>query len=267
MFKQGIICGVMLFAASTPYAGTFYDCHADKDGSCQQPRFGLGLTGLYLQPSSSSLVGSSDRKPWVWAGGIEGSYYFKDKKDLTANWLHYNLHYNRDRDSSEFEPVPFRVNNPLNIINVELGQSFDLSSRSTIRLSGGLQYLNANVNTIYATGNYFNDKYRGIGPRVGLNADYKINESFSVFANSAASILLGRSTRSTNLGGSSGPIRHDIAIPELEAKLGVSYNKPMKQGMVSVSAGWTVVNYFNLVGEKRADLTLSGPFLAARWRG
>lgn len=269
MFKKCIILGMSLLTVSTTYAGAFYDCSADKDGVCKKSSFGFGLTGLYLDAYSQAFPATggtgnyaSFKAPSHWAGGIEGNYYFANNNDVTVNYLHYNFNYNGG-SNTDYTTGTYN----LNVINAELGQSFDLSPRSTMRLTGGLQYFNLSGAT-YSDGTTRIGKYNGVGPRVGLNANYKINETFSVFANSAASILLGRSNRSSSTGFSAADVRRfDIATPEVEAKLGISYNRPFRQGMVTVSSGWSVVNYFNLIGDERRNLTLSGPFLEAKWRG
>lgn len=269
VFKQCIILAVSLLMTAVSYAGTFSDCPLEKDGSCKKSRFGLGLTGLYLQAYSKDVAAdaSSFNAPSDWAGILEGSYYFEDRTDLTINWMYYDLDY-RGVDTEASEGGRFaKFDEELNIVNAELGRSFDLSPKTIIRLAGGVQYLNLNGDSAYDNGQIFTARHRGVGPRVGLNARYKFTEQFSVYANNAVSILLGRSTRYSIAVDDYNVSRSYITFPELETKLGLSHNHLFKQGMVTFSAGWSVVNYFNLIGKDHSDLTLSGPFLEAKWRG
>lgn len=264
VLRKGILA-VSLLIASTTHAGTFYDCQADKDGVCNKSRFGFGLAGLYLQAYPQGYLGANIGTPWDWGGMIEGNYYLEENTDITLNWLHYNFDY-----YSLLTGADFSAANNLNNIYAELGHAFDLSSTSTARLSGGIQYLRLNTDKYDELSTSFNDKYQGLGPRVGFNLNYRANEYFSLFTNSAVSILMGTLTSFFN---DASMRHHALSIPAVEEKLGVSYTKPLKQGMVSLSTGWLVVSYFNLTSYFPSDnmvssnLTLSGPFLEAKWRG
>jgi hypothetical protein len=309
-----LVAPIMLFFGPIIHAAAVKSC--DKDGlACEKSAFDFGLTALYLQAYSGSLsrnstsdfknAGTSNNNrsnvsgnaPWDWGGIVEGRYHFSGQNDVNLSWMSYSLDYHATdishgitnfgagpRTSNGINVSSGRIN--LNSVNGEFAQSFDLSSRSTVRLFAGGQYLNiknkarrSSIDVFEADtgpettlgGSVSNNKSQGIGPRIGLDANYKLKGNFSVFANSAATILLARRTLSSS-GFSANSTFHstrrsDIAIPELEAKLGLTYNQPLAHGMASISAGWSVINYFSLLDADRNDLTLSGPFLQGRWVG
>lgn len=327
MFKKYMLLGASLITLleAPLYAGAVHSSH-EKDIASKTPSFELGLTALYLQAYSATLPTNSisintdinledknSKAPWNWGGILEGRYYISDNNDLSLNWMHYDFDFTGIKNgTSAFTYSPetgvivtdrgvstTKSNGTINLntVNAEIAHSFDLSSRSLIRLSAGAQYLNVTKksNQLYQdftteiteptgtvtqnllqTSYLTNDKYQGGGPRIGLDARYKLKGNFSLFANSAATILLARHTQNSSSRESSfsggittagtpsmATTRSDIAIPEIEAKLGVTYIKPMDRGFVSFSTGWSVVNYFSLFGT--SDLTLSGPFLQGKW--
>lgn len=254
-------------------------------------------TSTSLASSSATRNNASGNAPWNWGGAIDLRYHFSNKNDVNLNWMYYALHHsattagrdtatfeNDSTSSQEIKTASGRIR--LNSVNAEFAQSFDLTPRSTARLFAGGQYLNVKKKVTSSLVGVFVDQngtrvisgagiahhtYEGVGPRIGLDANYKLKGNFSVFANSAATILLARRTLSSSgfSGNSSLKIRQrsDIAIPELEAKLGLTYNQPFVHGTVSISAGWSVINYFSLLDADRNNLTLSGPFLQGRWVG
>lgn len=261
---------------------------------------------------SFSARNRSFNAPWDWAGIIEGRYHLSDKNDVNLNWMYYSFDTQGTNKSNSFNQFfdtfqqseiidqSSTSNNTtgtitLNSVNAEFAHSFELS-RSTVRLFAGAQYLNvadkfnesdASFSTetsssgvipnIDQSTSITKDKYEGVGPRIGLGANYKLKEHFSVFANSAAAIVLARQTRSlpssnlssglgaTNSSTSLSSLHRDIAIPELEVQLGLAFSKPIDRGLISLSSGWSVINYFNFF--QSSDLTLSGPFLQGRWIG
>ncbi|WP_165475034.1 Lpg1974 family pore-forming outer membrane protein [Legionella yabuuchiae] len=280
----------------------------DSNTVLQNSALDIGLTALYLKTYSESLptnsvnshsseferVNTSFEGPWDWAGILEGSYHFMDRADLILNWMYYSVDYNGtdlinhiggDNPRQDISRNSGKLK--INSVNAEAGQSFDVSAKGTARLSGGVQYLNikdklsnSEVNSVGELPTLINDSYQGLGPRVGLDANYKLKGNFAVFANSAATILLARHKQSTSSRQSSSPSspstfrssHRDITIPELEVKLGISVNKPIQHGVVSLAAGWTAINYFNLLAQQlntsdKNNLTLSGPFLQGKWVG
>ena len=236
--------------------------------------------------------------PWGWSGIIDGRYHLSDQSDVNLSWMYYSFDYNGTSTFNFIDKTsePSYIANStttvsgkitINSVNAEFAQSFALSTRSMARIFAGAQYLNvADKSTLFYhqtdpkspdvfSSTFTNNKYEGIGPRIGLDANYKLKGNFSVFANSATTILLARNTLSASSGFSSfGNLsdnlrtKHkDIAIPELEAKLGLTYHASLAHGAASLSAGWTVINYFNMLGDNRSNLTLSGPFLQGKWEG
>lgn len=261
---------------------------------------------------SIGSINQSGRGLWDWGGIIDGRYHFSDRSDVNLNWMYYSVSYRgTDFSSNTFNSADGFNNNDnngievtsgrikLNSVNAELAQSFDPSPRGIVRLFAGAQYLNIKNRSRNATffaedsnsgetitnsksSTYTDDKYEGAGPRAGLDAKYILKGNLSVFASSAATILLGRSTHhvssgssatstsifaptSTNVSDALSFSRSYKSVPELEAKLGLTYDQPLARAMVSLSAGWSVINYFNAL--EGNDLALSGPYIQGKWVG
>ncbi|RUR12582.1 Lpg1974 family pore-forming outer membrane protein [Legionella sp. km772] len=242
---------------------------------------------------------TSGKGPWDWGGILDGRYHFSEQGDVNLSWMYYSVDYRgTDFSQNHYNTGTIGTNDDLNLVsgkiklnavNAEFAQSFDLSPRTRTRLFAGVQYLNIknNFNTAhfsvssdsesgrssFTSNTFTGNKYEGVGPRVGLDGNYKLKDNFSLFASSAFSILLARSNQNVSDDSASLPFASasqsfrntsaSLSIPELEAKLGLTYDKPLAQARVALSAGWSVINYFNVL--EGNDLTLSGPYLQAKW--
>jgi hypothetical protein len=289
MFKRIfilIIAPLLMLLKTTIYAEKIAGCDGKKDSACKSSSLELGVTALYyttysdLLPTNSNSTNSSANSPGNWGSILNAHYHLSKARDVTVDWLNYSVGYQGIRSTdTEYDVTTGKIK--INSINAEMAQSFVISARNTIRLFAGAQYLkltdNRSTNHFVANDLFYysrNHKKAGVGPRIGLDTNYQLKGNFSAFANSAATILLARHTLSSSsisslLISPSPPVNsvktRDIAIPELEAKLGLTYNQPVAHGTASVSAGWSVINYFDL--QNQNNLTLSGPFLQGRWVG
>ena len=288
-----LIVPVIFFLPLT-HAKSIKSC-SKAGASCEKSALDVGVTALYLQSYTGYFFGSSvitsdsfelesgsGNTPWDWGGALDVRYHFFDKNDVSVSWMHYSTNYGAT--TNNYGSL-YRVSGTLklNSVNADFAQTFTPSPETTARFFVGAQYLNVNSRpssslTVTSSDNpsansFFNefdkDKHEGLGPRMGLDANYKLKGNFSVFANSAATILLARQTLSASGYSRQKYYQHnlhaDVAVPELEAKLGLTYNKSFGNGTASISAGWFVINYFSLL--EGNNLTLSGPFVQGRWVG
>lgn len=213
-------------------------------------------------------------------------------------------------------------------VNLEFGQHVDFGALKNVRLHGGVQYARiktewaANANTrvtgtvtgvegfpafddLSVTGTVNHNRqmvaemsYNGFGPRIGADMAYDVGNGFSIYANGATAILVGKSkfSRSVNHAlsatgtivdgtetdtGSVGPFTtsrnvsgsRTAIVPEVEAKLGAKYTYAMAQGDLTLDGGWMWSNYFHAqqhavaFHNAESDFGLQGPYLGLKWVG
>lgn len=319
MFKPYLFCG-LLVVASTSHSGTMGCQTEGVTVPCDSRAWDVGISALYLKPTSSLLnpylrSGTitiangthyhSIESPWDWGFILEGSYHFNTGNDINLNWLHFNDSYGEVVNAYFPEaPIPISLTTHLNfetkldVVNFEFAQNAHLGSKTNSRVHAGLQYANA---TIDRNGQRFEQitdgtpylsqvssvdaKYNGLGPRLGGELSHQLSHGFSVFAKGAMALLVGEAK--TTLAGTnlSGPritpfvryISQTTLVPELETKLGASYQFNGSLGQFSLLAGWMFQHYFEMFllvpGERineassptNHELSLNGPFLQGKW--
>jgi hypothetical protein len=120
--------------------------------------------------------------------------------------------------------------------------------------------------------------YNGVGPRIGTDLSYLWHEQFSVYGKAAVAVLAG-SAKSSFLGANVVTIGYDRAmvVPEIDAKLGVTYSHPISSGSITADAGWLWVNYFNpivsaniapsVVSNQNNNFGIQGLYFGLKWAG
>lgn len=302
---------VLAFGSSAVFAGTMGPVCTPGNVTvpCERTAWDFGVQALYLQPSYSGIgyqgattvngVQNYDDSHYKWGWGfkLEGSYHFSTGNDLNLNWYHLSKSVNRTVSGtySTLLNLPFTLSGAASVkpqwdaVNLEFGQHADFGEWKNIRFHGGVQY--ADIRTNHAIAGVVNNtvtiadtgrmKYSGFGPRVGLDYSYDFGNGLAMYANGASALLVG--TQSFNrtfsptyfgLSAVSGSIT--AIVPELEAKLGLTYTYAMAQGDLTLDAGWMWVNYFNaqhtasaLVSGNvdKTDFAVQGPFVGLKWVG
>ena len=238
---------------------------------------GLERTGTGVAGSTTYYNTVKTPNNWDWGFKLEGSYHFRTGNDLNLNWYHLG---NTDKNSSAFSgtyltafpasgtaftptAVASNLKTRWDAVNLEMGQLAHFGEWDTIRFHGGVQYsyINPSLNAAFtnattatvATSSSL--KYNGFGPRVGADFAYGWGNGVGVYANAATALLVGTqkfaetsvnvaaaaaATTVNSFNGSSTQI-----VPDLEAKLGLTYTYAMAQGDLSLDLGWMWVNYFN----------------------
>jgi len=242
----------------------------------------IGYIGSYLNNTHRNYNGwNSD---FGWGFKLEGSYHFNTGNDFNVNWIHYR-HTSSNNMNFSFananwvSPTSFKTQ--WDAVNFEFGQHTDFGEHKNIRFHGGAQYTNIKNNL--QLNNWSNQgvstvgdvKFRGFGPRAGIDMAYDWRNGFAVYANTAAALLLGTTKFNTwnNSTNTSTSGSKDSVVPEVEAKLGAKYNYAIAQGMVSVDGGWMYVNYFNPLHafggnfNGATDVAFNGPYLGLKWLG
>jgi hypothetical protein len=175
-----------------------------------------------------------------------------------------------------------------------LGQYHKLTENLMTRVFAGIYYakINSDVSNTYSVelGDFipllmaenpvlgtesYNSSFWGVGPELGLDLEYDIYKGFDVVGHFAAAFLIGElqteSQSYYNLPNSTqenvaGPAIFYISaeseeetqfVPALNAKLGLSYNKPYSNNKYrfGVEAGYQAAYYFNAVDQVQQTAT------------
>jgi len=253
-----------------------------------------------------------------WGFKLEGSYHFSTGNDLNLNWYHVNNSGNNNNDNvtllsgfivfgapelTGVTAASFSTHPTWDAVNLEFGQYVNFSEMKSIRFHGGVQYarttsdLDVTVSgipavSLAASTLAFDQEstFNGFGPRVGADMAYGFGNGFGVYANAATALLIGSTSYTTanvitttatsvvtlnNLVSGS----DSNLVPELEGKLGATYNFAMAQGNLGIDAGWMWVNYFSPLASVGFDTTgteigvadstfgLNGPYIGLKWVG
>ncbi len=245
-------------------------------------QFGLGAiqTSTVAAPTTTLNVDNvNNAGNWGWGFKLEGSYHFRTGNDLNLNWYHLGTTNNRsDAFTGTYLSTAPAVGTPFAVapnqavgqlktkwdaVNLEFGQLAHFGEMENIRFHGGVQYsyinpsLNSAVRNSTTTAYEVQSsslKYNGFGPRVGADFAYGWGNGLGMYANAASALLVGTQKFAQSAVNSS-PVGTNVAqnftgsstqiVPDLEAKLGLTYTYAMAQGDLSLDVGWMWVNYFN----------------------
>lgn len=291
---------VAALGSSVGYAGTMGPVCVPGNVTvpCPATAWDVGIQALYLRPAYSAntvyagfrvdgerQVRNEFSSDWGWGFKLEGSYHFNTGNDFNVNWYHYSK--TTSNNFVTFNPllnahVAFTssAKPKWDAVNFELGQHVNFGEFKDIRFHGGFQYLRLShdIRTrLQLTGATFRTTadFKGFGPRIGTDLAYNLGNGFSVYANGAAALLVGDSKSDGSLlltGGILTSSSKWSVVPELEAKTGAKYNYNMVNGVLTLDAGYMVVNYFNAQHATTAladetNVAFTGPYAGIKWVG
>lgn len=274
---------------------------------CESKSWDLGIKALYLQPvygSSQSYVVSgfnnySVNNQWGWGYELEGSYYFGTGNDIHMDWTHYDVSSGNGNFPGNLPlglgATTFNLQslNRFDQVNLVMGQHADFGIVKNLRFYGGIQYANIRNDMLSTyqptpiallagvTGGtqHNNSDFNGVGPVIGIDYAYDLLRGLSITANTASSILYGTARgvqgfvfAPTNLVPASSYASTNSIVPGVEAKLGLNYAQALGQGMLNLSGGYQVLNYFNalsvigLTNVPSTNFGLYGPYFGLNWR-
>lgn len=304
---------LMILSGSSAFAGTMGPVCTPGNVTvpCEAIGWDIAVDALYFQPSYTDGLGflgstATNLPPpgleslasirynyydpdYNWGFRIEGSYHFSTGNDLNVNWSHFDnddvFNFLSDLDISngiQNDNIRLRRDVKWDAVNVELGQHVDFSAHKKIRFHGGLQY--ARIKTSDSTfaiavlggsaTSFRQNKFDGVGPRVGTDMLYQWDNGFGVFAKGAAAVLVGDSDAYATTSFTTNPFtptatgsKHNSVVPELEADIGAQYGFALGQGDLNLHAGWRWINYFNVQTNAASDanFSLQGPYVGLKW--
>lgn len=295
--KKTTVAVVLALGSSAMFAGTMGPVCTPGNVTvpCERTAWDFGAQALYLQPiysdsriqrfiennSNNNFFNNNNDSDWAWGFKIEGSYHFSTGNDVNVNWYHVN----RTQDFFYGTASEASIEPKWDAVNFEFGQHVDFGEWKKIRFHGGAQYAHIETDrdfvndSVFGT-SYFDKKFNGFGPRVGMDMSYNWGNGFAMYANGATALLVGDSKINSNTvfvtdaGTTVNMANYSYnglrtMVPEVEAKLGLKYTYAMAQGDLTLDGGWMFVNYFNAVHElvSDSDFGLQGPYLGLKWVG
>ncbi len=313
MFNLKKTVVMMLVTASySVYSGTMGPvCQSTHlKTPCASKEWVLGAKALYLLPKSTAgdysfVAKRGDGRlanypnAWSWGFKLDGAYHYGTGRDVNLNWYHIN-HSSKKTYAGEYAYSNYTttlagvmtpsVHPQWDAVNIEMGQHFDLDETKSIRFHGGAQYarvvntVTINVTDALLFSNTKTDlEYNGFGPRLGADMNYQLGYGFNIYANGAASLLVGHDGMSrlslevtpTENESVSTSLSQTIVVPELDAKLGINYNYALAQGRLTADLGWMWANYFNVQQSVlytntdviNGDFNLQGLIFGLTWLG
>lgn len=255
------------------------------------------INPAFIQTSPDDVVQNGWVGPsYQWGLYAQLGYLFPcTANDLTLGYTYLPNHESIDSITADpaasfISVLPFNIIYPitvfsfaegkagfnLNVVDLEGGQRFTIDTYD-MRMFAGLRYANLDqtlqtlMNTVEfggaITGNQeFESQFRGLGPRIGVDARYCLSGGFGIDANVSSALLVGQVDASymANLFAEEnlGIISHFQAkndavnrlVPVLEAKLGIDYTYIMDsccRSSLMFEFGYQLTNYFNAIDHAR----------------
>lgn len=309
--------GLWSFAANALYLqpsfggnGLGYSSFSNYSGNDDNGHF-VGVSG------TSNRINNLNPK-WAWGVELEGAYRFNEKNDVELQWYHLNENVNGylppgsvfSGNYDGFYAGFMQLAQNWNAVNLEVGHLVSFDDTKNVRLHAGLSFANiknkfTNYPQLYPTGSPIfittdTLSYSGIGPRVGGDFGYVVGHGVSLYAKTAASVLLG-SSKQRNSGFQNytnsiygfqpygtpnyNQTNNGVIVTELDAKLEARYDYQMANGILSFDLGYLWMNYLNaitsytdigIVGtgdgasigtNTTANFNLNGLYFGMKWLG
>lgn len=313
MFSKKMLVVLALTLALPIFAGTMGgECiEGPVTIPCQAPQWELGAQALYLKVVNSgqdayfpdTVVGEYENMSNRWHVGFEldGSYHFNSAQDVKMDWTHYDASTTILGFTAVLgEPSALTTlynQNKFDQVNWVIGQHVDFSRQISTRLYAGLQYAAMRGNRfstytaeeidteIVNTSQVNNADYNGVGPVMGIDFAYELGRGVSLTSNSNVSMLYGttRDNYSITTGVVvPGPVQSipyylssKLVVPSIGEKLGLRFNYPLMQGLLTIESGYQALNYFRPFNRIQTnpkfisdtDFGLYGAYFGVRWLG
>lgn len=218
---------------------------------------------------------------WGFGFQLEGLYHFCGGNDLNLNWYHL------DGDVDENLPIASLFSGSVDgffagrlqlatrwdAINLEAGKRVNFSDRKLLRVHAGLEYARikntfTNYPKLFSYSNpYFVSRdtlsYSGLGPRFGLDFAYVAERGLNLYVKTAVSILVGTARQTISgyrdyfstayaanqiFGVNNYKLSNrNVVVPELEAKMGLTYDRKFRSGSLGIDLGYLWMNYLNAI--------------------
>ena len=188
--------------------------------------------------------------------------------------------------SSDADSARANVDFDYDVVDFEVGQTFQAGSSVDIRLFGGVRYANMDHDMeVFYQGGTFDAQgpddgalvtskvdFSGIGPRIGVGGSWDLGSDFSLFGHTAVSLLVSDFDAShvETSDSQNNPFRVNVTqdfdtrvVPVVEISLGAGWVNRLSWGLLTLRGGYEVQNWFNVVDpldfSKASSLGASNP--------
>ena len=190
---------------------------------------------------------------------------------------------------SDYNSADARFKHKVNTLDISIAKSNLVSKNLNLQFSGGLKYANyeRNVRATYYGGEFLKDgesidtntKFRGIGPKAGIEADYKIAGGFAFFGGADLSLILGdREVDRIDVddnGNGAFSFKERVLMPIIAGDIGIKWSKQhTKDYNFEIKLGYHVESWESgvmdngysddvttTIDSREDDLILSGAYL------
>jgi hypothetical protein len=238
---------------------------------------GYAMRQVIVPPVTTNYNVVAVKPKYKFGFGIDAGYHFAGTgNDLSAHFEHLRASSSSAvsgtvRSTFLIPLWPVAYNNgasakakyKYDAVDLSLGQLVNVGKRLRTHISAGVRYaaLNSSMDARYyilgfpTDTIYLASDFKGIGPRLAMDGFYNLSRGFGIDAAIGSSLLIGSIKSKNNTAANSAlpaPFVMNIdkasarhVVPELDAKLGVSYKRRVNVGVLSIGVGWQVMNYFD----------------------
>ncbi len=246
---------------SSCYAGTYLSTQP-------QEAYTIEIGSAYLNPVPDGLSHHNTwREKFGFSQYISGSYNLSRKYDIKLGFDHFSKTIN-----SRVNANTASLDSKFAIFSAGFGKTFNPDPMLILRPFLELQYAKLTDNFEVNTGLGDDLTVQGLGPKVGVDLDYSLNQSFSLTADSAVSILVSKYTSRAN-NAARGPHRTTPGdfrgvMTGLSFSAGGKYQKQFHSGSLALQGGWKIHYFDNAQLQTTGDITLEAfPNQALSWNG
>lgn len=182
--------------------------------------------------------------------GAEFAYDFSNGKFVGADVV--NFFGNTQSINSTSDDITGKTKSNFLRVGADMGQTIYASDNLLYRLSFGVQYTRIGISeeTLDTGISELSRKsvFNGLGPRIGLGAEYDIGWNLSLVGHTYASLNVGNiKTNTVNTGEDELSDSFRTVVPGLEGNLGVRYNYDLEDGNGNLytEVGYEGRGYFN----------------------
>lgn len=251
---------------------------------------------------------------WDFEFELEGTYYFNVGNDLNLAWYHLNNDVDGQLPPGSlfsgsvdgYYAGSLQLATKWDAVNLELGKHIQMGDCKLLRLHVGAAFARiknrfTNYPRIFDNGDtYFISfdtlSYTGWGPRLGADFEYGLQSGFGVYVKTAGSVLVGTAKQTVSgyqdysnavyglipFGIDNYTLsNHHVVVPEVEAKLGITYDYKLAGGNLGIDLGYLWMNYLSalssytgigIVGSSigipaTTNFNLNGLYLGLTWVG
>lgn len=251
---------------------------------------------------------------WDYGFQLEGAYYYNAGNDVKLNWYHLNENVNGQLPPGTlfsgsvdgFYAGNIEIATKWDAVNLELGKRIYLNNDKLLHAYTGLSYASikntfTNHPKLFPIGSaYFTStdelSFSGVGPRLGIDFSYMLGNGVSIYAKMAGSLLVGSAKQ--NIAGYKDVVNahygliifgipnyqfsyDSVVVPELEGKLGLTYDYTFAKSSLGIDVGYLWMNYIHAIASytgigivassvgvpATTNFDLNGLFLTLKWKG